>query len=115
MESIQKNDGSKKLFDDKFRFYGIKPEWRGAKLPSEHILLIKNGDKLEVMANEFEKFCYQFETQDPIHPITYDMEAFEIGVSAFLAGYNMGEMHWHNQGQIFKVGFNANNWEKIKV
>ena len=115
MESIQKNDGSKKLFDDKFIFYGIKPEWRGAKLPSEHILLIKNNDKLEVMADEFEKFCYEFETQDPTNPITFDMEAFEIGVSAFLAGYNMGEMGWNNQGEILKVGFNFNNWEKIKI
>jgi hypothetical protein len=43
------------------------------------------------------------------------MEAFEIGVSAHHAGYNMGEMGWSNQSSIFKVGFNANNWEKVKV
>jgi hypothetical protein len=115
LETIQKNDGNKHLFDDKFIFYGIKPEWRGAKLPSEHILLIKNNEKLEIMADEFEKFCYQFETQDSVNPITYDMEAFEIGVSSFLAGYNMGEMGWYNQCEILKVGFNANNWEKIKI
>jgi hypothetical protein len=43
------------------------------------------------------------------------MEAFEIGVSAHLAGYNVKEMGWSNQNDIFKVGFNANNWEKIKI
>jgi hypothetical protein len=32
-----------------------------------------------------------------------------------LAGINMGEMGWGNQVEIFKVGFNANNWEKIKI
>lgn len=105
----------KKLFHQKIVFYGIKPEWRGSKLPSEHILLIKNDEKLPIMAKYFEDFCYEFETQDENHPVHYDMEAFEIGVSAFLAGYNMGEMGWQNQHEIFKVGFNANNWEKIKT
>jgi hypothetical protein len=27
----------------------------------------------------------------------------------------MGEMGWANQSNIFKIGFNANNWEKIKI
>jgi len=67
------------------------------------------------MSEEFEKLCYVFETQDPNNVITFDMEAFEIGVSAFLAGYNMGEMGWNNQNEILKVGFNYNNWEKIKI
>jgi hypothetical protein len=101
-------------FDNKFKFYGIKPEWRGSCFPSEHILLIKNNEKLQVMANEFETFCTKFESQDINHPITWDMEAFEIGVSAFLAGYNVGEMDWNNQCNVLKVGFNYNNWEKIK-
>jgi hypothetical protein len=109
------NNTPKKLFDDKFRFYGLHPEWSGSKLPSEHILLIKNDEKLEKMAYEFEKFCTHFETQDPNNIITFDMEAFEIGVSAKLAGYNMGEMGWQNENQILKVGFNFNNWEKIKI
>jgi hypothetical protein len=103
------------LFNPKFLFYGTHPEWSGAKLPSEHIFLVKNNDKLKLMAKHFEDFCTQFETQDENHPVTYDMEAFEIGVSAFLAGYNMGEMGWANQVEIFKVGFNANNWEKVKI
>jgi hypothetical protein len=110
------NNGThSKLFDAKFRFYGLHPEWKGSKLPSEHILLIKNDDKLEKMAYEFERFCTLFETQDPNNIITFDMEAFEIGVSAKLAGYNMGEMGWQNQNEILKVGFNHNNWEKVKI
>lgn len=109
------NSWPKPLFNPKFLFYGLHPEWKGAKLPSEHILLIKNNEKLSKMAEHFENFCTQFETQEPHNIITYDMEAFEIGVSAHLAGYNVKEMGWANQNDIFKVGFNANNWEKIKI
>lgn len=109
------NSYPKPLFNPKFLFYGIHPEWSGAKLPSEHVFLIKNNEKLSEMAKHFEDLCTQFETQDENHPITFDMEAFEIGVSAHLAGINMGEMGWANQLQILKVGFNANNWEKVKV
>lgn len=109
-----KNNTHKKLFDDKFKFYGINPEWREAYLPSEHILLIKNNEKLPKMCDEFEKFCTIFETQDEQWPVTFDMESFEIGVSALIAGYKVGEMGWGNQCEVFKVGFNYNNWEKIK-
>jgi len=105
----------KPLFNDKFLFYGEHPEWSGAKLPSEHILLLKNNEKLQKMSIEFEKLCSQFETQEPDKIITFDMEAFEIGVSAHLAGYNVKEIGWGNQSLILKVGFNANNWERIKV
>jgi hypothetical protein len=113
METV-KNNSWKKLFDNKFIFYGVNPEWRKATLPSEHMLLIKNNDKLPVMCDEFEKFCTKFETQDPNNVITFDMESFEIGISALIAGYNVGEISWGNQCEIFKVGFNYNNWEKIK-
>jgi hypothetical protein len=41
------------------------------------------------------------------------MEAFEIGVSALLAGYKMGDFGNHHSND-FKVGFNFNNWEKVK-
>lgn len=105
----------KPLFNDKFLYYGVKPEWRGSKLPSEHIFLVKNNEKLVKMSEHFENFCFEFEKQDEYNPVTFDMEAFEIGVSAHLAGINMGEMGWGNQVEIFKVGFNANNWEKIKI
>lgn len=113
LENVKVN-GYEKLFDAKFRFYGINPEWRQATLPSEHCLLIKNNDKLPIMCSEFEKFCYQFETQDPNYIITYDMEAFEIGISALIAGYVVGEMEWGRHCELFKIGYNSNNWEKIK-
>ena len=104
----------KPLFNDKFLFYGENPEWSGAKLPSEHIFIVKNDEKLQKMSYEFEKFCTQFETQLPDNIITFDMEAFEIGVSAHLAGYQLKEIGWGNQSSILKVGFNFNNWERIK-
>lgn len=105
----------KPIFNNKLIFYGENDKWLGAKLPSEHIFLAKNSKKLTKMAVNFEEFCTKFETQDEIYPVTYDMESFEIGISAHLAGYNMGEMGWGNQCETFKVGFNANNWEKVKI
>lgn len=102
------------IFFEKFKFYDIKDEWRGACLPSEHILLLKNNNKLSVMSKEFEKFCYIFENQknDPI--IAADMEAFEIGVSAHIAGYRYKDLgHWGHH-DLLKVGFNHNNFEKVK-
>ena len=103
------------LFNAKFKFYGLNNLWRGAVLPSEHILLIKNNNKLIEMSKYFENFCTQFETQESDNIITYDMEAFEIGVSAHLAGMKVKELGWSTQTDLLKIGFNANNWEKIKV
>ena len=108
------------LFSDKFIFYNVSTqngpfEWLDAMMPSEHVLLIKNNDKLQKMADIFEDFCYKFETQDKDFPTTVDMEAFEIGVSAFLAGFNLQELGWGNHADLFKVGFNFNNFEKVKI
>lgn len=105
----------KRLFDDKYRFYGVRQEWAGAKFPSEHFLLIRNNDKLQNMADNFEKLCYEFETQDKTYPVTFDMEAFEIGVAAKLAGYNMQEACGYFYGHHLNIGFNFNNFEKIKI
>ena len=58
--------------NNKFIFYGVNPEWRKATLPSEHMLLIKNNDKLPVMCDEFEKFCTKFNYQ-LIHFIANDI------------------------------------------
>ena len=107
------------LFSDKFIFYNVSTqngpfEWLEAMMPSEHVLLIKNNDKLQKMADIFEDFCYKFETQDKDFPITVDMEAFEIGVSAKLAGYNMGDFGNYGLYVILKVQCNHNNWEKKK-
>lgn len=106
------------LFSNKFIFYEVTSqngptEWFDAKLPSEHVLLVKNNEKLQRMSEIFEDFCFKFETQGP-HPITVDMEAFEIGVSAKLAGYNMGDFGNHGLYHIIKVVCNHNNWEKVK-
>jgi hypothetical protein len=105
------------LFSAKFIFYNVSSksgpsEWMNACLPSEHVLFIKNSDKLAKMASYFQEFNRKFETQtEPL--TTWDMEAFEIGVSALLAGYNMGDFGNHH-GDDFKVRFNYNNWEKVK-
>ena len=106
------------LFSDKFLFYNVSSEngpfeWFDAKLPSEHVLLIKNDEKLQKMAEIFEDFCFKFEAQGE-YPVTVDMEAFEIGVSAKLAGYNMGDFGNDGLYHVIKVICNHNNWEKVK-
>jgi hypothetical protein len=109
---------TKNLFSDKFIFYNVSSqngpfEWMKARLPSEHVLFLKNGDKLAKMAYHFQEFNKKFESQPHDKIVTYDMEAFEIGVSALLAGYNMDDFdHVHNH--ILNVRFNYNNWEKVK-
>jgi hypothetical protein len=42
------------------------------------------------------------------------MEAFEIGVSALLSGYKMGDFGNYGLYHIIKVTCNLNNWEKVK-
>ncbi len=106
------------LFSDKFIFYNVSTEkgpfeWFDAKLPSEHVLLIKNDEKLSKMCQIFENFCYKFETQGD-YPVTVDMEAFEIGVSAKLAGYQMCDFGNYGLYHVIKVVCNHNNWEKVK-
>lgn len=106
------------LFSSKFIFYEVSSEkgpkyWFDAKLPSEHVLLIKNDEKLPKMCQIFEDFCFKFETQTE-NPITWDMEAFEIGVSAKISGYNMGEMDNYELYHLIQVVCNLNNWEKVK-
>jgi hypothetical protein len=106
------------LFSNKFFFYEVSTEngpkeWFDAALPSEHVFIVKNDEKLPKMSKTFEDFCYKFETQGD-HPITVDMEAFEIGVSALLSGYKMGDFGNYGLYHIIKVTCNLNNWEKVK-
>jgi hypothetical protein len=108
----------KNLFTDKFIFYNVSTEhgpkeWFDAKMPSEHVFLVKNDEKLKIMCDTFESFCFKFETQGQF-PVTVDMEAFEIGVSAKIAGYNMGDFGNYGLYHIIKVVCNHNNWEKVK-
>jgi len=114
LKEYYQND-RKHLFDDKFKFYGIRQEWAGSKFPSEHFLLLKNNDKLQKMADNFETLCYEFETQDKEYPVTFDMEAFEIGVAAKLAGYDMQEACGMFYNHHLNIGFNFNNFEKVKI
>ena len=113
--------GEGNLFSAKFIYYNVSTqngpfEWFDAIMPSEHILLIKNNEKMNVMATEFKNLCTIFEKQVDIgNIVTWDMEAFEIGVSAKLAGYNIGELGTYGHHDVLKVGFNSNNWEKIKL
>ena len=106
------------LFSNKFIFYNVSTEngpfeWFDAVMPSEHVFLVKNNAKLPGMAKTFENFCYLFETQgEP--PVTVDMEAFEIGVSAKLAGYNVGDFGNYGLYHVIKIVCNFNNWEKVK-
>jgi len=107
------------LFSAKFVFYDVSSEngpheWMDAKLPSEHIFYVKNNEKLKIMAEEFKKFCKKFETQNENSLITWDMEAFEIGVSAKIAGYTMGDFGNDGLYLVWKVQCNFNNWEKKK-
>lgn len=107
------------LFSSKFIFYNVTSEngpheWMDAKLPSEHVWYIKNDNKMEILGRQFKKFNEKFETQADGKLITWDMEAFEVGVSALIAGYNMGDIGNDGQFHIFKIGFNFNNWEKVK-
>jgi FkbM family methyltransferase len=113
------------LFSAKFIFYNITPtsgpiewgdpiKWMDAKLPSEHVWLIKNNEKLEKCGRIFKSLNEKFETQSADNLITWDMEAFEVGVSSKLAGYNMGELGNEGEFHILNIGFNFNNWEKVK-
>jgi hypothetical protein len=113
------------LFSAKFIFYNITPtsgpiewgdpsKWMDSKLPSEHVWLIKNNEKLEKCGKIFKSLNEKFETQSSDNLITWDMEAFEVGVSSKLAGYNMGELGNEGEFHILKIGFNFNNWEKVK-
>jgi hypothetical protein len=106
------------LFSNKFFFYEVSSEngpkeWFDAVLPSEHVFMIKNDERLSKMSKIFEDFCFKFETQGE-YPITVDMEAFEIGVSALLSGYNIGDFGNYGLYHVIKVVCNHNNWEKVK-
>lgn len=114
LSNPEKHNINAPIFYEKFQFYEIQPEWRGACLPSEHIFLLKNNDKLPIMCQQFERFCTIFENQTNDYIIAADMEAFEIGVSAHVAGYRVKDLeHWGHH-HLLKVGFNFNNFEKVK-
>lgn len=113
----------KDMFAHKFRFYNvtlenINPEWIGASLPCEHILLLKNEfGRIQHMSDELSKFNDLLETQagNAYIECVSDMEAFEIGISAKLAGFRFGQLTGDYHHRVFKVKYNGSNWERIKL
>jgi hypothetical protein len=109
------------LFSAKFEYYDVKSETAtdahlNAVLPSEHVFLVRNNDKLQKMAVIFEGFCFKFEEQVKLdYVITFDMEAFEIGVSASMAGYDIKDIGSWAAIDILKIHCNLNNWERVKL
>ena len=104
----------KNIFHEKFSFYNVTTangpfEWFDARLPSEHIFIVENSDKLPLMCDQFEYFCTRFESQPSVgYYVAVDMEAFEIGVSATIAGYKMNEIG-NDQYDLFGTLCNLNN------
>lgn len=117
------NEGKKNMFSHKFRFYNITSEnipveWTDATLPCEHILFLKNeSDRLQRMSDKISEFNDKLEIQvnQPYIECASDMEAFEIGISAKLAGYKFQELNSYHHHDVFQVTFNGSNWEKIKL
>jgi hypothetical protein len=110
------------LFSVKFNFYNIKsdtvdPLWLDASMPSEHFLLLKNppNGKLQRMSDRISEFNKILIAQTSHHPIIADMEAFEIGVAAKVAGYTMGDAGDYGHSWVMCVNFNGSNWERIKL
>lgn len=103
------------MFYRKLKYYGLNEEYRGACFPSEHIFIVKNDNRLTIMCKKFEEFCFEYEKQINTHAECIDYEAFEIGVSAHLAGYKIKDLDTYGHSDVLKIGFNYNNWERIKL
>lgn len=117
------------LFSVKFNFYNITsetvdPSWLTASMPSEHFLLLKNTpdgrlQKMSDTISDFNKILIaQVDPDSPTYthfPIISDMEAFELGVGAKVAGYNMGDAGDYGHNWALSINFNGSNWERIKL
>jgi len=117
-DKTQYNPGN--LFSSKFDYYKVSTkegpfEWFDAKLPSEHVLLLKNNEKMAKMAFEYGKINKIFEAQVTNSYVYGSLnEAFEIGVSAKLAGYNVGDFNNDGLYHVIKVVCNFNNPKSIR-
>lgn len=123
-ELTEEANGRKGMFNNKFLLYGLTlenlpHEWKNSSMPCEHILFLKNDpDKVKAVSDKIAEFNSIFENQliennGPVLGI--DMEAFEIGVSLNIAGYKCIELSTGEQQEIFGIGYNASNLERIKV
>jgi len=119
--------GKTHIFAPKFRFYEVSTTnstdgWLDAYLPMEHLFMFRNNEKLPLFYEHFKQFCKKFETQDRVDETgkfvpfqTSDMESFEIGVSASLAGYKWKNLDSWIHHDVLGFKFNGNNWEHIKL
>jgi hypothetical protein len=105
-------DKNRDLFGHKFENYGltvdnIPPHWLEARLPSEHFLVLKNDPvKLHVFYDTWKKLNAQTESLKDCHGTLCD--AFEIGIAAAEAKYNMGSVDCGVQANVFGIVFNGN-------
>jgi len=113
----------KNLFSHKFDFYdvtmeNIPEEWKDATLPCEHIIFLKNETgKIQMVSDKISEFNDKLETQvnEPYIRCISDMEAFEIGISAKLAGFKFSEIDTYVHNDVLSVKFNGSNWEGVKL
>ena len=121
-DGVERPYSSMNLFSPKFCLYDVStenvdPVWLNASMPSEHFLFVKNSPvgKMQDFSNHMSDFNQILIAQTSHHPIIADMEAFEIGVSLAMAGYQMGDAGDYGHTWMFAVDFNGSNWEKIKL
>jgi hypothetical protein len=118
-EDIHKKD--REMFSAKFIFYdvtteNIPEEWKDATLPCEHILFLKNeSGKIQAMSDKISEFNDKLESQHDYVACASDMEAFELGISAKLAGFKFAELGTYIHNEVLKVKFNGSNWERVKL
>jgi len=63
-------------------------------MPAEHVLVIKNNEKLEKFFNNWKEYHDKLANLEFTHGTW--AEGFEIGASAYFAGYKMGNLGWHH-------------------
>jgi hypothetical protein len=72
-----------------------RPEWDGAPLPAEYLLAFtETGEKLKKFYNQFKWFHDYLANKEFTHGTW--AEGFELGVSAYVAGYKDYDIGWHH-------------------
>jgi len=102
------------LFSPKFVYYdvtseNIPQEWLDVKLPDEHMFYFKNSNKTELMGYKLKDFCKKYENQLGGEIITISIEAFEIGISAKMAGYSICDLEDLGLNPEWNVVYNLNS------
>lgn len=104
----------KALFKHKILAYKISETYQpghkiySAKLPSEHFLVIKNNEKLNIFQKEWEKLDKYLQSISGGHGSWGD--GFEIGISAALADMSMKEVSNYEWTQVLGLVFNGNKY-----